>query len=89
MKIRLGRNYWLEFMTAKHYDRKYECGYAQEGVIMLFWTITLDAYKNYTEERYSDTCCLHRNRMLSIISRGVYFKCTLKEFIDNLRWTLN
>ena len=88
MKIKLGKNYWLEVLSAKECDRKYGSDYYADGALLILTGIRKDTEKE-GEERFSDSGYVFRNGKLRILSRGTYVRCTVKEFIENLRWTLN
>lgn len=88
MKIKLGKNYWLEVLTAKECDRNCGSDYYADGALLILTGIRKDTEKE-DEERFSDNGFVFRSGKLRILSRGCYRRCTVKEFIDNLRWTLN
>lgn len=89
MKLRLGRNYWLEIYTAKQYDKLFGADVTADGIKLMVFGVRLDKCKDYTEERFSDAGVVCKGNKLGIISRGVVFNCNLKQFLENLKYTWN
>ena len=89
MKIKLGKNYWLEIYTAQQYDKLFGANAAADNIKLLVNAVRMDKYKDYTEERFSDTSVVYGKCKLGVISRGVICKCTLMDFLDNLKYTWN
>ena len=89
MKIKLGKNYWVEIYTAKQYDKLFGADITAYSIKLIVFGLRLDKYKDYTEERFSDASVVYGKNKLGIISRGTICNCSLKEFVDNLRYTWN